>query len=241
LSRLPDADAGHTTHSQIPPADLLPVQREATFNYRLMRFLLLPVFHLLFVFQVRGRDNAPRGSNFVLIANHLNWLDSFAITASFPPEPRMHFLGDPIGLQTRRFQWAFIRRIGGYIPVNNRDGSGPMLYNHVNRCLQRGGIVVLFPEGRYGGAEGEVGPLKKGFAHFALDNHIPVLPVGLSGTKDLWLRKKILVFVGAPIPVEGKTVEEVVIEGKARLEALLPVYRDPRGPRLLQSWLTNLL
>jgi len=241
LSRSSDVDAAQESRSRIPPADLLPVQREATSTYRLMRFLLLPVFHVLFVFQVRGRDNAPKESNFVLIANHLNWLDSFAITASFPPEPRMHFLGDPTGLQTRRFQWAFIRRIGGYIPVNNREGSGPRLYEHVNRCLQRGGIVVLFPEGHYGGVEGEVGPLKKGFAHFAVDNHVPVLPVGLSGTKDLWLRKKILVFIGAPISVEDRSVDELVAEGQAQLEALLPAYRDPRGPRLLRKWLTNLL
>lgn len=241
MSTSTQANAAEDTYSPVPPADLLPVQREATLTYRVMRILLLPVFHILFVFQVRGRKNAPKGSNFVLIANHLNWLDSFAITASFPPEPRMHFLGDPTGLQTRRFQWAFIRRIGGYIPVNNRDGSGPTLYHHVDRCLQRGGIVVLFPEGRYGGAEGELGPLRKGFAHFAVENHVPVLPVGLSGTKDLWLRKKILVFIGEPISVEGKTVDDVLIEGRERLAALLPVYRDPRGPRLLRRWLTDLL
>jgi 1-acyl-sn-glycerol-3-phosphate acyltransferase len=223
-----------------PAADLLPVQRKATLTYRVMRILLLPVFHVLFVFQVRGRENAPKRSNFLLIANHLNWLDSFAITASFPPEPRMHFLGDPTGLQTRRFQWAFIRRIGGYIPVN-RTGSGPTLYHHVDACLQRGGIVVLFPEGRYGSAEGALGTLKKGFAHFAIDNGVPVLPVGLSGTKDLWLRKKILVFIGEPISPAGKSVDDLVIEGRAALEALLPAYRDPRGPRLLRRRLTNLL
>jgi 1-acyl-sn-glycerol-3-phosphate acyltransferase len=225
----------------IPPADLLPVQRKATITYRIMRVLLLPVFHMLFVFQVKGRQNAPRGTNFVLIANHLNWLDSFAITASFPPEPRMHFLGDPTGLQTRRFQWAFIRRIGGYIPVNTRGGSGPALYHHVDKCLQRGGIVVLFPEGRYGSAEGEVGELKKGFAHFAIENHVPVLPVGLSGTKDVWLRKKILVFIGEPISSDGRSVDELVAEGGRQLAALVPEYREPRGPRFFQKRLTNLL
>ena len=57
----------------------------------------------------------------------------------------MHLLGDPTGLQTRRFQWGFIRRIGGYIPVNNRERSGPTLYHHVDRRLRRGGVVVLFP------------------------------------------------------------------------------------------------
>jgi hypothetical protein len=70
---------------------------------------------------------------------------------------------------------------------------------------------------------------------------VPVLPVGLSGTKDLWLRKKILVFIGEPLTPEGKSVDDLVSEGRQRLEALLPAYRDPRGPRLLRGWLTNLL
>jgi len=223
-----------------PAADLLPVQRKATFTYRLMRIVLLPVFHALFVFQVKGRRNVPKGQAFVLIANHLNWLDSFVITASFPPQPRLHFLGDPYLLQTRRFQWRFIRSIGGYIPVNNRQGSGPALYQHVDKCLQRGGRVALYPEGHYGSAEGELGEFKKGFAHFALKNGVPVLPVGLSGTKDLWLRKKILVFVGEPIDPTGMTVEQLVVEGRERLAALLPAYRDPRGPRLLRRRLTTL-
>ncbi len=223
----------------IPPADLLPVQRKATLTYRLMRVLLLPVFHVLFVFQVAGRRHVPGGENFVLIANHLNWLDSFAITASFPPEPRMHFLGDPAGLQTRRFPWAFIRRIGGYIPVNTRTGSGRALYEHVDKCLQRGGTVVLFPEGQYG-LEGEVGALKKGFAHFAIENGVRVLPVGLSGTKDLWLRKRILVLIGEPIDPAGLSVDGLVAEGHRQLAALVPIYRDPRGPRFLRKRLTNL-
>jgi 1-acyl-sn-glycerol-3-phosphate acyltransferase len=80
-----------------PPADLLPVQRKATWVYRLARIILLPVFHALFVFNVKGRRNTPRDTAYVLIANHLNWLDSFVLTASFPPEPRIHFLGDPYG------------------------------------------------------------------------------------------------------------------------------------------------
>ncbi|HXA43651.1 MAG TPA: 1-acyl-sn-glycerol-3-phosphate acyltransferase [Candidatus Solibacter sp.] len=224
-----------------PPADLLPVQRKATLAYRLIRVLLLPVFHVLFIFQVKGRRNTPKGGAYVLIANHLNWLDSFALTASFPPEPRMHFLGDPTILQTRKVQWAFVRMVGGYIPVNNRDGSGPTLYHHVDRCLEQGGVVALYPEGHYGAEEGKIDEFKKGFAHFAIHNHVPVLPVALSGTQDLWLRKKILVFIGEPIEPEGHTVESLVAEGHARMEHLLPAYRAPWGPRLLRNWLTHLL
>jgi 1-acyl-sn-glycerol-3-phosphate acyltransferase len=223
------------------PADLLPVGREATLVYRLARIVLLPVFHALFVFQVRGRRNAPRRRPFVLIANHLGWLDSFVLTASFPPAPRVHFLGDPSGLRTHRFQWWFVRRVGGYIPVDRREGGGPRLYRHVDRCLQRGGVVALYPEGQYGDAEGALGELKKGFAHFAIDNAVPVVPVALSGTQELWLRKRILVFVGEPIDPAGHTVETLVAEGRRRLAELIPPYRAPRGPRLLRRWLTELL
>jgi 1-acyl-sn-glycerol-3-phosphate acyltransferase len=227
-----------------PPADLLPVQRKATFTYRLIRFILLPIFHTLFVFHVKGQKNVPKGEGFVLIANHLNWLDSFAITASFPPEPRIHFLGDPYGLLNHKFQWWFIRKVGGYIPVDNRHGSGPTLYHHVDKCLERGGVVALYPEGHYGTREGSVGDFKKGFAHFAIHNNVPILPIALSGTQDLWLRKKILVTIGTPISPEGYTaerVEELVAAGHQQLAGLLPEYRQSRGPKLLRKWLTNLL
>ena len=160
--------------------------------------------------------------------------------ASFPPEPRVHFLGDPYGLTAKKVQWAFVRRVGGYIPVDKCERSGPRLYRHVDSCLQRGGIVALYPEGHYGATEGRVDDFKEGFAHFAIKNGVPLIPVGISGSKDLWLRKKILVFIEEAIYPEGYDVESRVSEGRARLQALLPEYRDPRGPRLFQNWLTNL-
>jgi 1-acyl-sn-glycerol-3-phosphate acyltransferase len=224
-----------------PPADLLPVQREATLAYRLARIFVLPLLHVLFVFQVKGRKNIPRTGNYVMIANHLNWLDSFAILASFPAEPRVHFLGDPYDLQNKKFQWNFVKAMGGFIPVNRREGSGPCLYNHVNTCLQRGGVVALYPEGHYGAEEGGLDPFKKGFAHFAIDNDVPVLPVALSGMKDLWFRKRVQVVIGEPIATQGKSVDDLIAEGHATLKALIPAPAPtPRGPKLLRKRLTNL-
>jgi 1-acyl-sn-glycerol-3-phosphate acyltransferase len=224
-----------------PPADLLPVQRRATLTYRLARIVLLPVLHAIFVFQVSGRTNRPRRGAYVLISNHLNWLDSFAILASLPPQPRVHFLGNADGLQQHRFQWAFIRSIGGYIPVDSHHHSGAPLYHHVNRCLQVGGVVALYPEGHYGAAEGGLEPFKKGFAHFAIENHVPVLPVCLSGTKDLWLRRRIRVVIGEPLSPDGHSPESLVELAHQRMTEQMPSPRPSRGPRLLRRRLTNLL
>jgi len=216
------------------------VQRQATWLYRVARVVLIPAVHVLFRFDIRGRENIPREGNFVLIANHLNWLDSFTVLMVFPAEPRVHFLGDTTILVTRRFQWWVVRQVGGFIPVDKNRHGDVTLFRHVDRALQRGGVVALYPEGQYGPREGEVLPFKKGFAHFAIDNHVPVVPVGLSGTKDVWLWKKIHVRIGRAIPSEGRTVDELVALGHDQLVSLIPPYTEPGGIKLLRRFLTTL-
>jgi 1-acyl-sn-glycerol-3-phosphate acyltransferase len=223
-----------------PPADLLPVRREATPVFRFLRLTVTPLLHLLFVIKVSGRQNIPRDRNYVLIANHLGWLDSFLILAEFPAEPRVHFLGATEQLVKRKVQWAIVKSVAGYIPVNRKVSPDTVLYEHVNRCLQRGGVIALYPEGNYGPAEGEIMPFRKGFAHFAIDNDVPVLPVALSGTRDIWLRKAVRVIIGQPIETRGLTVESLVPLAETRLGEILPPYREPAGPKLLRARLTHL-
>ena len=91
-----------------------------------------------------------------------------------------------------------------------------------------------------GATEGEISPFKKGFAHFAVDNHVPVLPVALSGTQDLWLRKPIRLIIGKPIESTGETVDSMVALAEARIRELLPSYHDPGGTKLLRHRLTHL-
>jgi 1-acyl-sn-glycerol-3-phosphate acyltransferase len=228
--------------ASLPPADLLPVQRKATVAYRVARFLLVPIFRAVFRLRVEGRENLPRDGTYVAIANHLNWLDPFVLLYALPVVPRVHFLGNPEGLVTHRFQWRVVRSVGGYIAVDQSRHGDQTLYHYVDVCLQRGGAVGLFPEGHYGDREGAIQPFHKGFAHFAIDNQVPVVPVALSGTQDLWLRKTITIIVGPPLPSQGKTVEQLVTESEAAMSTLLPAYTEPtRGRRLLQRRLTHLL
>lgn len=223
-----------------PPADLLPVQREATLAYRAVRLWAVPLLDALFRIRVEGRERIPTDHPYVLIANHLNWLDSFAILATFPAEPRVHFLGDTTMLVTRKVQWALVKSVGGYIPVNRKARPDTVLFEHANRCLQRGGVIAIYPEGHYGATEGQVMPFKKGFAHFAVDNHVPVLPVALSGTQDLWLRKPIRLIIGAPIDSTGQSVESMVALAQTRMRELVPPYHDPGGTKLFRRRLTHL-
>jgi 1-acyl-sn-glycerol-3-phosphate acyltransferase len=200
----------------------------------------VPLLRLVFRFHVVGKKNIPHSGNYVVIANHLNWLDEFALLLIFPVEPRIHFLADPTILVTRKVQWWIVRQTGGFVPVVRERHGDQALFRHVDRALEVGGAVAIFPEGNYGPKEGELMPFKKGFAHFAIKAGVPVIPVALSGTKDLWLRKRITVAIGEPIHPAGHTPESLTEAGYESVKNLMPAYREEPGQKLLRRQLTNL-
>jgi 1-acyl-sn-glycerol-3-phosphate acyltransferase len=229
-----------TSAEPLPAADLIPVSARANIPYRLVRFVGVPLLRLCFRFDVTGRENIPRSGNYVVIANHLNWLDEFTLLYLFPVEPRLHFLADPTILVTRKFQWWLVRTTGGYVPVVRERHGDKVLFTHVDRALAIGGAVAIFPEGNYGPTEGELLPFHKGFAHFAIKAGVPVVPVTLSGTKDLWLRKTIKVVIGPPLRTNGADPAALTDLAYHTMSAMLPAYTEPPGRKLLRNKLTHL-
>jgi 1-acyl-sn-glycerol-3-phosphate acyltransferase len=252
----------------MPPADLLPVSARANFPYRLLRLIGVPLLRLCFKFQVEGRQNISKfpsplrgainrpnllapgaqgqgeglkpAQTYIVIGNHLNWLDEFAILLLFPLQPRLHFLADPTLLVTRKVQWWIIRTTGGYVPVVRERHGDTTLFHHVDHCLEIGGAVAIFPEGNYGPKEGELMPFKKGFAHFAIKAKVPVVPVALSGTKDLWFRKRIRVVIGKPLLPAGHDPASLTQAASEAIQELMPPYSEPSGRKLLRRQLTHL-
>lgn len=225
--------------SAIPAADMLPVGRRASAAFRVVRWIAQPVFHLMFRFDVKGRERIP-DSAYVLICNHLGWMDAISLLLIFPPQPRIHYLADPTSMMRNRPLWALVRATGGIVPVDRAQKDNTLLFRHVARCLKAGGVVALFPEGDFGPREGELLPFKKGFAHFAVDAGVPVLPVAMAGMKEVWLGKRLSIRIGDPISTAGKTVDEVHTLGQQAVAALLPEYHEPAGRKPLRRWLTGL-
>lgn len=225
--------------SAIPAADMLPVGRHATPAFRATRLVAEPLFHLLFRFDVKGRENIPNQAA-VVIANHLGWMDAISLLLVFPPEPRIHLLADPTSMMKNRALWTLVKATGGIVPVDRAQRGSPKLFQHVGRCLSLGGIVALFPEGDFGPREGVLLPFKRGFAHFAVEAGVPVVPVGLAGMRELWLGKRLSMNVGAPIDPTGRSVDEVHRLGEEAVNALLPPNVERAGRKPLRRWLTGL-
>jgi 1-acyl-sn-glycerol-3-phosphate acyltransferase len=118
----------------------------------------------------------------------------------------------------------------------------------VQALLSRGDGIMLFPEGRLGEKEGKMHlPLKRGTVIYAMRSGVPIVPVALIGTKDLYFRKRLTIRFGEPIqlPHQKRPKRNDINTSLERLEqafmALLPShYREPAGPKLFRNWLNHL-
>lgn len=217
----------------------IPVGPGARWQYRVLRLLAVPILRMAFRLRVVGRANIPANRPYVLVANHVSWIDAPAILLAFPIEPRISFLADAAFVGVKRVEGFVARRIGGLILCNRHEQGHPDVIRQARACLADHGPVGVFPEGHYGDRDGKLLPFEPGFAHFALDSGAPVLPVAVSGSQSLWLGKRVTTIIGTPIEPQGYTIESLVAEAHRQVQALLPVYREPRGPKLFRSVLSQ--
>ncbi|MEH2171706.1 lysophospholipid acyltransferase family protein [Nostoc sp.] len=115
--------------------------------------------------------------------------------------------------------------------------------------LTRGDGMILFPEGRLGTAEAQLHlPLKRGTVIYALRAGVPIIPVALIGTHDLYLGKELTIRVGEPLHFPQTTrpnrqeVDIALEKLQNAMLALLPTdYSEPTGLKLLRYLLNHIL
>jgi 1-acyl-sn-glycerol-3-phosphate acyltransferase len=118
----------------------------------------------------------------------------------------------------------------------------------VQALLARGDGIMIFPEGRLGETEGQMHlPLKRGTVIYAMRSGVPIVPVALIGTKELYFRKRLTLRFGDPVllPHQKRPKRATINESLARLEQafadLLPQhYQEPGGLKLFRHWLNHL-
>lgn len=208
--------------------------------YRLLRLLAMPALRLLFRIEVRGRENLPTTGAFVVAANHLGWLDAPLLVIAFPRAPRINFVADATFVSDSTFRWFMARQMGGVLPLVTHGHGVPPASRVIQACLGKGGSVGFFPEGRYAVSETELPRFHRGFAKAAIEAHVPVVPVRVSGTKELWLRKKVCVDIAASIHPDGHTPDTLAFTAHDLVASMPPVAVTQSGRRPLRRLLTRL-
>ncbi|MBI5877965.1 MAG: 1-acyl-sn-glycerol-3-phosphate acyltransferase [Chloroflexi bacterium] len=200
-------------------------------NCRALRAILRMAGRALFDIRVEGRRNVPRG-NCVIVANHLSWLDVLLLMIYLPPEPRVYVLGAAQAVD-RPWKARLMEWVDCMIPVvRGAEWVGKDALTKPLKVLRAGASLLLFPEGEVGTREGQLLPLKTGIGHLLKRADVPVLPIALSGTRELWWHKPIRIIVGQPFHASvprgdlHSAVPHIVAQVAEQLRRLLPRYEE---------------
>lgn len=83
----------------------------------------------------------------LIAANHMNMvLDPAVLIATFPQKRPCHFWA-----LARFFKIPIAGKVlhaAGVLPVDTKTHSNAKLFEHTLQCLEHGGVIALFPEGR---------------------------------------------------------------------------------------------
>ena len=168
--------------------------------YYVIRVILVPSCLIWFRLQRSGREHARFKGGLVVAANHRSFLDPFVIGMMLPWRRRMQFVAK-VELFERRWQGWILSRLGAF-PIR-RGQSDEAAMQTARLIVERGGTVIIFPEGTRI-RTGSLGRPKRGVGRLALETGAAVLPVAVQGSEEVrrgWrIRpKKVRLRAGTPM------------------------------------------
>jgi 1-acyl-sn-glycerol-3-phosphate acyltransferase len=201
---------------------------------RLLRFLFFAVVVRAVILvalglTVRHRERLPKDGPAILAGNHNSNLDALAMMSLIPLRllPKLRPVAAMDYFYSSRLRGWFADQIVGIIPVkrgSGKEGGNPLLL--AEQALDRGEILVIFPEGTRGEPE-TLQAFKKGIGHLAkARSKVPVVPVFIHGLGKALPRGSALlvpfnVIVSVGEPLYGKeSYDAFVSELEAAMTAL---------------------
>ncbi|MEP3482687.1 MAG: lysophospholipid acyltransferase family protein [Fuerstiella sp.] len=164
-----------------------------------------------------NRKGLPTSGPAVIAANHNSHLDAIVLISLFPlsmihrvrpAAAADYFLANP-------WRAWFSKNIMGIIPLDRTGGTDlDVLFESCREALDRGEVLILFPEGSRGDPE-KMGRVRKGIVHLLKDReHIDVIPIVMHGLGRALPRGEALfvpfncdVVIGDALRVSGTAAE----------------------------------
>ncbi|MFI5778922.1 lysophospholipid acyltransferase family protein [Nocardia sp. NPDC051570] len=177
--------------------------------------------------RIEGDTNIPAAGGAVLAADHVSYLDPFAVLLGADAAGRrVRFLA----LQTlfeHRIYGPVVRELR-QIPI--RSGGGGAAFRAAVDALRAGEIVGVFPEATIAQSF-TVQQLRTGAARLASAAGVPLIPMAVWGTQRLWTKDRrnivqpmlpITVLIGEPLRATSEDAPEQLTERlRARMQELL--------------------
>lgn len=177
-----------------------------------LRFWQMIVMNIFYKVEIEGAENIPLKGPFIIVSNHVSFLDWAFISAASPRPVRWvidHSYYYKPGL-------PFWFKQASLIPIATRKENEQLLKNAfdgVANSVKGGHVIGLFPEG-YISRNGQLKRFQPGVGKIVKEHQVPVVPISLSG---LWgsifsyeggkvifkmpktFRRKVKIVIGKPV------------------------------------------
>jgi 1-acyl-sn-glycerol-3-phosphate acyltransferase len=121
----------------------------------------------------------------VFVANHNSHMDTPVILRALPGRLRRRTAVAAAAdyFYDKRRNALSASLAFGTVPLDRDSGAGvgPGQTAHLDRLIEDGGSLLVFPEGTRS-RDGRVGRLRSGAALLAAEHHLPIVPIYVSGT-----------------------------------------------------------
>ena len=174
--------------------------------YPIAKAILTPLFRASWKFTLEGLENIPATGGAILCPNHTSVLDSFFVPALLPR--RVSYVGKAEYMDSWKTKHIFPAL--GMIPIDREGGdAGERALATAQRLLEEGQLFGIYPEGTRS-RDGRLYRGHTGPARLALRTGAPIIPIGISGAREVMppdakfpaLRLPITIRFGRPIEVD---------------------------------------
>lgn len=164
--------------------------------------------------EVNGREHIERGRQYVFVANHLSNFDIPVMFLTTAPAS-IRFLA-----KKEVYKIPLVAQAMNAIGIIKTDrGAGGRAHAFINQGVAaakaRGHSVIIFPEGTRSD-DGRMANFRKGAFRIAISSDLPVVPVTIEGTWEVWRPGARVFYPGRvkatihePIPTHGLGLTDI--------------------------------
>ena len=156
------------------------------FKHVCLRMIYYILFRTLLRMETRGLERLPDRGPYLICPNHQSYLDAFVLVSTLPYHifRRMFFVGYSVIFDS--WFMKLMARLMNIVPVDP-DAHLLQAMKAGAYGLRKGRILCIFPEGGRS-FDGELQQFKKGAAILSRELSVPIIPVGIQGTYEVWPR-----------------------------------------------------
>jgi 1-acyl-sn-glycerol-3-phosphate acyltransferase len=181
--------------------------------YKFARFICCILSFLFWPIKIKGKKYLNKKGPLIFAANHVSYLDPIVLGVA--NKRQIHFIA-----KKEIFEVAILGIIVKYlgaIPVDRKRANLISIKKSLS-ILKEGKILGIFPEGTRS-LNGKLLELNVGLIKIALKSNAPIIPIGISGTYDIYppgakipsflKRKFVSINVGKPIYLDNKKEKDL--------------------------------